>query len=404
MHTDSPPLISTRDVSTPPPPPPPLPPANSLEMDSIIKIKREPGCEATPPPCRTVPNLTKTDNSSSELLKRRMTLTLKPEDSKWKLLNDAEDGRDELKLTAYDVIAGVISTPLLKPLETDLDTTYAGKHSKAAVNKPHCPPTPTAPVVPLSTLSSATTALKGSTKDHHSLDQDLDEFSKVMHQVTQEQIAMERQELKILTTPTSSSSLPPYLPPIGQSCPLEITAQNHFYPRLQAGQPSQVPPLPNHHHHPFKGPPGGGGGNGSTPTSAKTPTTPLEHYSTFPSPPPHMPHPPSMGYSYGNSTTSSMSERWPHPPQPHVTRQGVVSQHPGPTSSQGNLKETIMARVSSRVVTVAGQKRPLADASVPPSKMKGPTSLHQQYPSAPISSSRGHPYQGPSSLTFPHQT
>ena len=125
----------------------------------------------------------------------------------------SDDMGDDLKLSADDVISGVISTPLIKPLEEgDVITTPSppsvvggnrtgsngrSNHSTPPTNPNSAGGTPpptsstnqtSTTVTPVSTANSnggrATAAGSSSSKD--SLKQDLDDFSKVMVQVEQE--------------------------------------------------------------------------------------------------------------------------------------------------------------------------------------------------------------------------
>jgi hypothetical protein len=112
--TDSPPPASLSDSEVNP----------SRTVPALISIKREPdyAAELEEPPSSplriTAPS--KSDNHGE--LKRRLsshTIQTNCSGSKW---NGAEN---ELTLTAYDVIAGVINTHPIQPLEQDADSAHA---------------------------------------------------------------------------------------------------------------------------------------------------------------------------------------------------------------------------------------------------------------------------------------
>ena len=409
--------------------------------------------------------------------KRRLSQSVKVDKmSNWTSLTGPEDGRDELRLTAYDVIAGVISTHPIQPIEQDSDTACSNNSPILTTGKagePHppslsvTPPTSTAAAPPLATH---TTTLTNKKKEQLSLVKDLDEFSKVMHQVTQEQRAKERRRDSLASElePASYQSHPAHL--LNQSSPYLAMGQppshhsskNYYqqqkYTQLQAPPSAQVDSA----YQPksvTKTPmmlPGLSGSvhteSSSSSTAANhvpgTPTTPLEHFSAFHSPPPHLPlasnHspgvqacPPPPPYSsaaicynytqetiHQSATSSPVTERWSLPTLPQ-TQQPVQQRPPMPDQMQDNSKETILAHVSSRVVSLAGQKRTIQELSSPVGAppTKHPVGLlghrpastgaaagacaHSGYSRPPGST----PYPGgpppplaPASVTFPHQS
>ncbi len=404
--------------------------------------------------------------------KRRLSQSLKVDKaSNWNSLSGTEDTRDELKLTAYDVIAGVISTPPIQPLEQDADITCTNKSpvssaAKAGESHPTTHSiTPTLSAATTASLITHTTTLTNKKKDQLSLVKDLDEFSKVMHQVTQEQRAKERRRRDSLASemeyPASQShpahllnQSSPYLA-MGQPCPLPSHQNNkNYYQQQQKYTPLQAPPAqvdsayqPKSVTKPQVILPGLSSSVRSEPSSSAanhvpgTPTTPLEHFSAFHSPPSHVPlasnqspgaqgcppPPPysstAMCYTYGqesihqSAASSPVSERWSLPSHPQqVIQHSAVSDQP--ITMQENIKETILAHVSSRVVSLAGQKRALNTSVVPP-PAKHSVSLLGRCPANSAAAACGHggyscptktPYPGgpppsaPASVTFPHQS
>lgn len=441
----------------------------TISADTNTHIKKEPGDvdECLSPPSKVsseAPN-TKTDDLGQSIeLKRRLSQTmLKTDMSKWSSLNGAEDTRDELKLTAYDVIAGVISTPPIEPLEQDADnshtTLYNGPSPPSANSKSDAFITTCSTMTTTTTTSAPlpTPAFSKNRKDQQTLVQDLDEFSKVYHQVTQEQIAKERRhslasELEPAAYPGQSHQrpTPPYIA-VDRARQLSQNDstyyQQHKYGQLQAPpsiqsqvnstyQPKNVKsqlvlppacvmtesPASNASHIPA------------------TPTTPLEHFSNFQSPPPHhplatptnqtAPPPPysstALRFPYSHepvcqtvSASSGNSERWslPSHPQQHL-QHSVLSDTPITTQHE-NAKETILAHGSSHVVALAGQKRPNQEFNgsvLPPTKLQTPllnfgltnsnnsSHLHGYHPSPGVPLVPAPPYPGPSAPvpTFPH--
>lgn len=363
-------------------------------------------------------------------LKRRLSQPKKTDSAKWSSLNGAEDTRDELKLTAYDVIAGVINTHPIQPLEQDSDSplTHSASpssgiklrdgniHSVTAIASASATTITSLPVPP----PSNSTLTKN--KDQHSLVQDLDEFSKVMHQVTQEQIAKERRlsfgtELEPPVYPnhsrTSRHLLPPYFP-MGQSCSVERNGDYYKYtqqaplPQVDSVyQPKSVtkpqvlsdPPVSNGSHIPV------------------TPTTPLEHFSNFhpPPSPPHLtltashspvhPGPPACPLPPPYSSTATMSYPYSHDPVYQTAASSVgewsLQSHPlhsQPTNAtQEKLKDTLLARANSCVVALAGQKRPIQESLLPPAKL----ALLGHHPNT---SATLHEYPSPTVVTSPYPT
>ena len=471
MHADtSPPVTSLANE---------LPTSPTDVNAAEICVKKEPTSEeytsSSSPSCKTLLAKNESSKCRSDELKRRLTLPLKvgnsaTNSSKWTSLSSGEDARDDLKLTAYDVIAGVISTPLIKPLEPEADN---GTSSPLKLTGNKLPTSSTTPTATPTTISAATPELSKN-KEQHSLVQDLDEFSKVMHQVTQEQRAKERRDSlasELETYPCHSRdpcllSPPPYI----STGPIENTTfYRQKYPPIQTVPPSQsqdrcfhqssanvmeskprmLLPSPtrcvlNEAQPPLLS---------NTKVPQQTPTTPLEHFPSFPSPPgTHLPHPTSQSPAQGCPPHSSPSISYPyagHDPMHHVSSTGNENwqlqqsvMHPSvvpqqtqgsqqlilqqqqrsamlqqPHTSQGSLKETILAHVSSRIVAIAGQKRPLQDLTgspIPPPKMKAAMLGHSttsgplhQYHAPAINHHMSPLYEGslpPSSVTFPHQS
>lgn len=387
--------------------------------DSNILIKRE-AAEAVDCSCngQEVTPFTKNDPSEVKQL-------LNPETtSKW----SSEDTRDDLKLTAYDVIAGVISTHPIKPLEPEaVESSNAHSTSPAStvVTKLSSVATPTPPP----TLSVSTP----SKEHHHSLVQDLDEFTKVMHQVTQEQIAKERRDSLAsefeAVYDSHMLSPPPYNAAVGRPVSLKLQSRN-FYQQgytLSPSQPQVKKPFqPRTVMKPKSQPilPSTCMLSDPSPSSCSnqvphTPTTPLEHFSTFQPPPPPLatpmpPHQQSSGpqacaysssavpYPYSSvhqPISSSISETW----RQSAVQHSVLAQ-PHTCSQQGNLKETILAHVSSHIVAIAGQKRPIQEPVVPPPKVSSMlnSTLHQYHPLPPVGTTFGNP-SVPSVSFPPHQ-
>lgn len=352
----------------------------------------------------------------------------KTDSVKWSSLNGAEDTRDELKLTAYDVIAGVINTHPIQPLEQDSDSSLTQSASPSSSvklrdgNMNSVTATASASATPITSLPAPPPSNPTLTKnkDQHSLVQDLDEFSKVMHRVTQEQIAKERRvsfgtELEPPVYPNHSRTSrhldpPPYFP-IRQSCserngdyyhPPKYTQQaplpqvDSVYQPKSVTQPQVLtsdPPVSN---------------------VPVTPTTPLEHFSNFHSPPPpphltpltasHSPGPPACPLPPPYSSTATMSYPYSHNPVYQTAASSgewSLQSHPlhsQPTNAtQEKLKDTILARVNSCVVALAGQKRPIQGSLLPPAKLA--LLGHHQNTSATL-----HGYPSPTVVTSPYPT
>lgn len=391
----------------------------SRTSDVAVLIKREPESlpepeEPPPSPPRVIPETTPHSKTEShgELKRRLSSKTVKTDSSssKW------SGAEDELTLTAYDVIAGVINTRSIQPLEQDVDSVHTKVSSasppskKGRENAIHS----ITPTVSNSTATSTTSAcsISSLSKKKDSLVKDLNEFSKVMHQVAQEQIEKERRvslgtELEAPVYLSPSNGLPYH--GIGQSHPNENYRQKYFqlqaapsnrsqvnatYPPKSAAKSQLVlsglndPPVSNGNHLPA------------------TPTTPLEHFSTFqsshlplaangspvlhspqhplhphlangspvlhspqacPPPPPYSSTATGMCYPFNTTyqtACSSVGEQWPH-----LSQQALqLAQHT--IDMQESRKDAISARVSSSVVALAGQKRPGCEMNnLPPAKL-----------------------------------
>lgn len=404
-------------------------------METDILIKKEPeSSDTTSSPCTMAPELP-TFNTSDIEQKQRVP---KAGVSKWDSLKESEDTRDELKLTAYDVIAGVISTPPIKPLEQDTDNhsvprngiSLSSSNSKAG----------NAPTSSVTTSVTASTTLPATSsafiQDQQTLDQDLDEFSKVYDQVTQEQKAKERRhsiatELEPIVYPHEQpphildppprqrpSHLldpPPYLS-VGQPCPSQQNGFfQHKYVQIRTPTQSQVNPayIPKNINPQqilsstcgslTDSPTSGGNHLPTTPTP--TPTTPLEHFSNFQSSPHFVPGPshnqstPPPPYHYNHEpvhqTTASTpsNKRWPQLKQP--LHSGLPK--PNIVTHQENSKEDVLAHDSPCVVALTGQKRPIQEFNTLPStKVHAPLigSSHSYHPSSALPLTPSYP--GPS--------
>lgn len=451
-----------------------------IPPDTKVFIKREPESDdglSSPSKSGPVFTSTKSDCHSQMFeLKPRLSQSAKTDMSTWSSLNGTDDTRDELKLTAYDVIAGVISTPPIQPLEQDTDTLHTSKSvSPSSSSNRKAGESSTVPTTPTVSTTTTTASLPlpsvtciKSKKNQHTLVQDLDDFSKVMDQVTQEQIAKERRD-----SFASEVESPPVYPGQSRSAHLlesspylvlsqpclqsQNSSDNYYhqkYARLQAPshpsqtqvdsayQPKGVPksqlilPTPCVLNDP--------------PTSSSnhlptTPTTPLEHFSSFQCPPPPpllslapppnhstptlgpgpatpraCPPPPpysstNMCYSYGHEAihqaASSDDERWPLPSHAQQPLQhSVLSEPTIVTASQ--QEKTVLAHASSHVVTLAGRKRPVSEynGSVhPPTKLQRTLLDHHSDNSGHLHRYHGAPpypgvsTPGPAAPPFPHQ-
>lgn len=399
--------------------------APTIPADTDVLIKKEPDSDDNlSSPSKVGPELAafNTTTESLELKRRLSQTTAKTDVRKWGSLNGSEDSQDELRLTAYDVIAGVISTPPIEPLEQDTDISHiiaprngvplpSSSSSKAGES----PITPTTSIITSTTTSVALPAKNK--KDQQTLDQDLDEFSKVYDLVTQEQKAKERRhslanELEPAVYPRQRPAHlldppPPYLT-MGQPGPLQLSSQNNYYQhkymQLQTPPPSQS--QVNSAYQPKNVKPqlilssacvAGSPTSGANHIPA-TPTTPLEHFTNFQSSSPHAPPPPpysstAVGYSYNHEpvhqtvATSSTGKRWP-----------LSSQQ------QDSPKETILAHISSHVVALTGQKRPIHEefngSILPPTKVLIGNSGHVHgYHHHGLALPLAPPYPGPSAPT-----
>ena len=456
---------SSNQVKTLDSPPPNSSSASSANrtvppLDASVLIKREP--EPVPEPedppsllTGVVPETTPYSKSDGHgELKQRLSTRTDSSSSKW------TGTEDELTLTAYDVIAGVINTHPIQPLEQDAtDNTKVSSASPPSSSKKGKDNHSITPTISDSTATATSASCSVSSftkkKEQHSLVKDLDEFSKVMHQVTQEQIEKERRvslgaEVETPIYPNQSSdSLLPYRGGMGQSHPNNF---RHKYLELQAppSSRSQVnstyqpntatksqlilpslndPPASNGNHLPV------------------TPTTPLEHFSAFqlpltandspvlhsPQPCPSHPHlplaataspvlrspqacPPPPPYSStatgicypynGTYLTSGSSEHWPHPSQSVQLQQHAID-------TQDGLKDNILSRVSSCVVALAGRKRHNCEVNVLPPAKRGvlgphtsgslhryPDNISTPYPTA--TPPYPNAYTGGASSCFPH--
>ena len=362
-------------------------------------VKKEPE-EPPSPPSGIIPEAVSHTKSECQN-QQRSSQSTRTDVSKWTSApTTTEDTRDELTLTAYDVIAGVISTHPIQPLEKDSDVaTSQSSSAKQSLT------TFSTSITTTTTSSSSSVPPIKSKKDQHTLVQDLDEFSKVMDQVAQEQIAKERRfssgnELELMYSAHDPTS---YLR-MKQSCPVE---SNGYFRQKYIPNQSNSQVDSTYHHKNAKsqlvlprlcvtaGEPPVSNGN-------HTPTTPLEHYS-FQSPSPHIagspvlsssqtcPPPPYSSsvtggacypYTYQN-TTSSISEQWPHIPSHQALQRSQQT-----VETQNNLKEGILTRVSSCVVALSGQKRPVHDSVLPPPKL---ALMGHHHPNTSTSSLHGYP-------------
>ena len=212
-----------------------------------VFVKTEPETEEPQlSPAKIGPEETSYSKSDGEL-KRRLSLPAKTGDiSKW---SGSQDTRDELKLTAYDVIAGVISTHPIQPLEPDAESTVTSVNSTSPCSTTAIiQSNTTTPTVSHSANTSITpsvsVAVVKNKKDQHSLFQDLDEFSKVMHQVTQEQIAKERRvssgtevEVGVYPNPSCPPQLHSHPSYLGMGQSRQETNSNYYESKY-----IQVPP------------------------------------------------------------------------------------------------------------------------------------------------------------------
>ena len=253
--------------------------ATSVEMDTAVFIKREPDTVdylSSASPCGDGQDMVTgaadfaAIKSDSEGHKRRLSFSLKADPSKWGSLCTLErDTRDDLKLTAYDVIAGVISTPPIKPLEPEGENGTSKLKPLASLTTGTAPPSTTATTIlqptsqatspvttPTTSTTSCCTSLPKVTKEQHYLVHELDEFSKIMDAVTQEQTAMELAAAEtVYSEPSHEPSLvSPYLS-ISPSCPpREISVPNNSfyqqkYPQVQAAQKQSQVVHQDYHHH-----------------------------------------------------------------------------------------------------------------------------------------------------------
>ena len=235
-------LIKMEPVDTPPclkSPPSAVPAAAATGIS---------GRHKSPPKLLPLPNGSSSNGTDTPGLpkkKRRLSLKgsdiLTPSSLKGRSFTGScsDDLENDLKLSADDVISGVISTPLIKPLEEEesMITTPSPPLSASAPKNepPSSSSTPssssssypsgstcnnsfqdtgTARVAPVTTSSTGLPA-------NYSLKQDLDEFTKVMAQVTKEEIAKERRKSYSSTQLLSDD-------PYRASQPPDMTAQAHL--------------------------------------------------------------------------------------------------------------------------------------------------------------------------------
>lgn len=460
--------------------------ASDSSVDPNILIKREPvteECQSSPSKAgaKLPPFAMKNESQSHLELKQRLSQTIKSDATQWSSLNGGtETTQDELKLTAYDVIAGVISTHPIQPLEKDTDNASTNSH-KAASSSSSSTITSTSGAkaggghTPRASVTTPTTSsTQKNTNDQLALVQDLDDFFKVMHQVTQEQKAKERRnslpdplEPSVYPGPAPVPRLldpPPYLA-IRQSRPLDLPLQSsstYYQQQHKYSLPhshSQVDSTYNSKSIKSQLVLPTGQCVLSDPLSSNlpaTPTTPLEHFSAFhspPAPPPHLPlrspvtrtFPPTHLPLGPPQSPATQCPPPPHlampPPESPVPRPPPYSScypftdamhHqtlaasssgegwslPGPRPTQRSVlpdtatREHKMKGSALSHVTLAGQKRPIQELNgsvLPPAKLHDPQhsitsaghrhSVHGYPTSLPLP-----PYHTSSapSLTFPH--
>ena len=151
----------------------------------MVRVKCEPESEdslpttSTPTLCSESHEATRSEPHPLHLPEQtresepRRRESIKAEHFKWD-----QDNRDDLKLTAYDVIAGVISTPPIKPLEPESDTTS----SKVVPLTSQSSPNMTVSSQQLTNGASHSPASRVS-KEHQELVHELDQFSKIMDEI-----------------------------------------------------------------------------------------------------------------------------------------------------------------------------------------------------------------------------
>lgn len=452
---------SAKHHSTPNPSSPPPKTDNGLSKVNVIPaelIKREqedvddvtlssPAKEDSDPPSFI------SNSTGHGEPKRIVSQSLKADKTcNWNSLNGTEDARDELKLTAYDVISGVISTPPIQPLEQDADAacTRSSPISKPGDSHPNGHTVTTTATITATIPAAHTNTLTDKKKDQLSLVKDLDEFSKVMHQVTQEQRAKERirrdslaseMELGSYSSSQSHSTLLMNQSPPFAMRPLPSHQGNKNYFQQQKYAQHQAHPMqvqPKNITKPQGLTPACVRSEPSTSSATPshipaTPTTPLEHFSAFHSPPSHLPLPSNqstraqgcppppysstaMCYTYGQESlhqsvaSSPATEHWSLPVLPH--QHSPMPDQPLPMHDNG--KE----RISSCVMALPGQKRTIHElnSSVVPPPSKHPVSLlghhpslsspcgHASYPCPSAAPFPGRPPPVPASVTFPHQS
>ena len=196
QHTklDQDPVESAR-----PEPTPSCTSSRSIQEVGVVQVKCEPSSDDSPGSVslgrvELLHSQSVTSSSGSSCVpETKPRPGVKPDHFKWINLPSAtsleeQDNRDDLKLTAYDVIAGVISTPPIKPLEPEATDNSSAKAPSIAGQSSAPVLTPTSSQLPTAANGSI---VPGSRKDQHNLVHELDEFSKIMDEVTQEQTAIE---------------------------------------------------------------------------------------------------------------------------------------------------------------------------------------------------------------------
>jgi len=199
---------------------------------------------------------------------------LTPSSLKGHSFSCSDDLEDDLKLSADDCcITGVISTPLslIKPLEEGEDMVTTPSPPLSASAPKNDPPSSSSfsssssshpPAASSSSFQNAGTGRAA----NYSLKQDLDDFTKVMAQVTEEEIAKERrkshsstqllqndpyrasQPLNI-TTPAHLVSPPPYhttATPARQQQPMASQPPGHYFSTSHPPQHNPIVPMSRH--------------------------------------------------------------------------------------------------------------------------------------------------------------
>ena len=552
--------------------------ANTSTLATFIKMEREdtPPCLKSPPSAvqaaattgtsgrhKSPPTLLSLSNGSSSngtdahtsgLSKKKRRLSLKGSDLTPSSLKGcsftgscSDDLENDLKLSADDVISGVISTPLIKPLEEGenmITTPSPPLSASAPKNEPtsssSSSSTPSSSYPSASTCNNsfqdtgagrvapATTSSTG-LPPNYSLKQDLDEFTKVMAQVTKEEIAKEwrksysstqllqddpyrapqppdmtaqahlvspppyhttattaRPQQPMVSQPPghyfpttshpsqhpipmprhssdmSSFSVQPYHVPsathqysqlphmLSQVEPTSATTlsttfppqllqrrsvdhiQKHpqlqhlsaISPQVQHPQPvvmsstvhtpistQHIPMFPDPSSHTITTPTG-------TLNVPRTPTTPLEHFASFPphhtrmdDPAVHSSTHPHLSFHSGIG--SSLPSMYPYrqkmaPDHPHtVVRSPTITTAGNVWGAAGGstLKEPFLAQVNSNLEAMRGQKRPNQDTSglgYPPAKVSHSAIIHNAAPPPNFQQQQYHQSNSYTGGTFPH--